>query len=214
MNDNAHAPYADPAADAIYNGLFCDQPLAFTPRAGQGAAPWQQLLASPQATPAQVRALADGDGHDARVRALAFGWLRRHGHAVPPRQLLGAVIEVPIDGGLDTLAAYTDGSVRYLNHTGRVSIFEGPLPPLLPAVQRLLAASLAVVQRIGPSDSPRRAPPQQNLRMSFVVSDGLYFGEGPMAALQADPMAGPVLAAAIELLQRVVAMAAPQPEAA
>lgn len=40
--------------------------------------------------------------------------------------------------------------------------------------------------------------------MTFLVSDGLYFGEGRFEALQQDAMAGPVLAKASELLQRAV----------
>jgi len=40
--------------------------------------------------------------------------------------------------------------------------------------------------------------------MTFLVSDGLYFGEGPFGALQQDRMAGPVLAKATQLLQRAV----------
>lgn len=46
------------------------------------------------------------------MRLLAFNWLRRHGHTVPPRCLLGVVLEVPLEGSLDVLAAYLDGSVR------------------------------------------------------------------------------------------------------
>jgi hypothetical protein len=40
--------------------------------------------------------------------------------------------------------------------------------------------------------------------MTFLVSDGLYFGEGPFNALQKDPMGGPVLAKATQLVQRAV----------
>jgi hypothetical protein len=42
------------------------------------------------------------------------------------------------------------------------------------------------------------------MRMTFLVSDGLYFGEGPLGTLQQDAMAGPVLGKATQLLQRVV----------
>jgi hypothetical protein len=40
--------------------------------------------------------------------------------------------------------------------------------------------------------------------MTFLVSDGLYFGEGPMQAMQRDPLAGPVILEAGRLLQVVV----------
>jgi len=41
-------------------------------------------------------------------------------------------------------------------------------------------------------------------RIIRVRSDGLYFGEGSFAVLQADDMAGPILAKAAQLLQAVV----------
>jgi len=40
--------------------------------------------------------------------------------------------------------------------------------------------------------------------MSFLVSDGLYFGEGPFEALQGDALGGSLLAKATQLVQRVV----------
>ena len=33
------------------------------------------------------------------ARNRAFDWLRRHGHEVPARRLLGVMLEVPLDGG-------------------------------------------------------------------------------------------------------------------
>jgi hypothetical protein len=42
--------------------------------------------------------------------------------------------------------------------------------------------------------------------MTFLVSDGLYFGEGPFETLQKDALGGPVLAKAAQLLQLVVEM--------
>lgn len=85
--------------------------------------------------------------------------------------------------------------------------FEGPVAPLQPAVTRVLAAARPIVERIGPWDSARPPAPTRNVRLNFLVSDGLYFGEGPMAALQADAMAGPLLDAGAGLLAEVVRLA-------
>ena len=92
--------------------------------------------------------------------------------------------------------------------SGHATLVEGPEPTLQPLVQRLLAASQAVVDRIGPSDRARGAPPQRNVRLNFIVSDGLYFGEGPMNALMNDALAGPVLMAGVAILDRVTGMVA------
>lgn len=199
-----YTPYREDATNHLYNMLFCDDASAFAPRRGPPAAPWQQVIYAQPTDIEQVRMLADDPAGEARVRALAYGTLRAHGEEVPPRQLLGVVIEVPLGEGLDVLAAYADGSVRYINQTGRVSIIESRIADIQPVVRKLLAASQAVVERIGPWGKPRLAPPQRNVRMTFLVSDGLYFGEGPMQSLMGDAMAGPVLGNGVELLQRVV----------
>ena len=198
----------------LYEMLFCDRPELFAPTAGQAPAPWQAVLFAPAPRPIAVRALADDSAQEPRVRALAFDWLRRHGHEVPTRRLLGVVLEVPLevplevttDGGLDVLAVYLDGSVRYLNHAAAPTLIEGPLAPLQPHVQRVLSAAQAIVDVIGASDQPRRPAPRENLRLNFIVSDGLYFGEGPMPVLQRDPMAGPLIDAGAALLAELVTL--------
>ena len=134
--------------------------------------------------------------------------MREAGEDVPPKQLLGTVVEVALPEGIDTLAAYTDGSVRYINHSGRMVIAES-VPSLAALVEALLSASQGVVDAIGPSDEPRRPPPGQgNIRLTFLVSDGLYFGEGPFEAMQKDSMGGGLIRAATQLLQAVVALGA------
>jgi hypothetical protein len=205
-----HAPYGDRPASALYHLLFADDLSAFAPRAGAAPAPWQQLLFAPDADAAAIRALACDAAQESRVRALAFGWLREHGEAVPAKELLGVIVEVPLEDGLDTLAAYADGAVRYLNHSGAMTIFDSALPALAPHVQPVLVAAQAIVDRIGPWDQPRLPPPAAGrIRLSFVVSDGLCFGEGPSGALAADGLAGPLIRDATALLQAVVAIAAP-----
>lgn len=200
-------PYTDTSTNQLYDLLFCDSPAAYAPAQGRSQAPWQRLLYSTSPRPGEIRSLAEDRTQESRVRALAYDWLRRHGHDVPTRQLLGVVLEVPLERGLDVLAAYVDGSVRYLNHAAAPALFEGPMEPLQPHVTKLLSAAQAIVDRIGPTDQPRRPAPSENVRLNFLVSDGLYFGEGPMATLQRDSMAGPLLSAGAALLSEVVDLA-------
>jgi hypothetical protein len=96
--------------------------------------------------------------------------------------------------------------VRYINHTGKLAFLE-PLPSIQPYVERLFAASQPVVARIGPWREARRPPPKEGqVRLTFLVSEGLYFGEGPMSTMQRDAMASPVIQKATELLQALVAL--------
>ena len=205
-----HSPYADPAINRIYNMLFCDDPSAFAPRAASDLAGWplwQQALFARQMDPNTVRAVANDPEQDPRARCLAMNWLRQQGHHVPARQMFGVVLEVPLEGGLDALAVYIDGSVRYLNHRAAPTLVDGPLPALQPVVQHLLQVSQGIVDQIGPSEAARQPAPARNVRLNFLVSDGLYFGEGPMNVLSNDAMAGPLLQAGGQLIGQLAALA-------
>jgi len=205
------APYGNDAADFMYNLLFCDDPALLARGEDDPASPVAAIL-SDKPDAALISAIAHDTKKEGRVRALAFNWLRQHGHDVPRRVLLGAIVEVPLDGGLDTVAAFTDGSVRYINQTGKMSVFEGAVPAIQPAVHALLTASQAVVDRIGPWDKPRLAAPKAgNVRMTFLVSDGLYFGEGKFEDLSRDGLGGPVINAAGQLLAQTVDLATQKP---
>ena len=193
------APYALDAANHIYNLLFCDDLSLW-----KGGSDTQSDLArvlAPAADVASLRAIAAKETAESRVRVLAFNRLRAMGEKVTPGILLGTIVEVPLDGGLDTLAVFTDERIRYINQTGKMAVFESPLPSMKDAIAVVLAASKTVVSRVGPWDKPRLPPPPKgSVRLSFLVSDGLYFGQGPFAQLSKDAMAGPVIRHAGELL--------------
>jgi hypothetical protein len=162
------------------------------------------LLAA-QPDKAALRRIAADPTNEGRVRALAYNKLRAVREQVPPKTLLGVIVEVRFEEGLDVLAAFSEGGVRYLNQSGKVAIFEGPGNPVEGLAKQLISASQPLVDQIGPWDKQRLPPPAVgNMRMTFLVSDGLYFGEGPLGTLQQDAMAGPVLGKATQLLQRVV----------
>jgi hypothetical protein len=173
-----YEPYASQSANALYNLLFCDDASAFRAGPGQASSPWQEALSSTPGNVLGLQDLACDVSLEGRIRYLAFSRLREMGHAVLPKILLGVVAEVPLPGGLDTLAAFREGGVRYINQSEKVVVIEGPAH-LDGVVDRLFAASIVVLARIGPWDRPRLAPPAQgNIRLSFLVSDGLYFCEG------------------------------------
>jgi hypothetical protein len=183
--------YADDSRNDLYNLLFADDPAAFA--------------ASESGDPGVVAA---DDSAESRLRAVAFRRLKESGVASPldPPPLLGVVVEIAMDEGLDTLAAYADDRVRYINHAGGVSIVEeGSV--LAAQVQALMLAAQPVVDAIGPWTEPRQAPPPTGqARLTFLVGGELYLGQGPFEALAADPMAGPVLRAATMLLTTLVAL--------
>ena len=203
-----YSPYSQQSIDRIYNQLFCDELELFKPKLGDSPAPWQLVLFSNPVDSKAVRNLSEDPTNESRVRVLAYNWLRENGKMVPKQKLLGVIVEVPLAGGLDTLAAFSDGGVRYINQTGQLAVIEGEVPQVKPLIKRLFAVSQEVVTEIGPWEEGRKPPPPQgSIRFTFLVSDGLYFGQGPLEFMQKDSMGEPVLALATQLLQCVVKIA-------
>ncbi|HZP65122.1 MAG TPA: hypothetical protein VFB32_02330 [Rudaea sp.] len=200
-----HEPYAEAHLNLLYNLLFCDNlDLLRSDGAAMRERPWSTLL-DERPDLGDMQAIADAASSESRVRAFAYARLRACGGAVTPKILLGVVVEVPLDRGLDTLAAYGDGRVRYLNPSGKAALFESGPPRVETLGRETVLAALPLVQRIGPWTGSRLPPPRRgDVRVSFLVSDGLYFGEGRFDMLCRDALAGPVLARATELLGAVV----------
>ena len=199
-----HRPYAEAHVNLFYNLLFCEDLNLFSNPNTTKDALWSSLLAE-QPDKAALRNIAEDETNEGRMRALAYNRLRATGEKVPSKKLLGVIVEVPLEQGLDVLAAFSEGGVRYLNQSGKVAIFEGQGNAVEGLAKELIAAAQPVVNQIGPWDKQRLAPPKAgNVRMTFLVSDGLYIGEGPFGALRQDRMAGPILSKATQLLQRAV----------
>jgi hypothetical protein len=196
----------------MYNLLFCDDLSAFRPASGELKRPLITLFTEPPAIDALERIAGDAT-QEGRIRYLAFTRLRAVKQAVRPKALLGVIVEVPLSEGLDVLAAYSEGGVRYINHTGKLAVLEGATE-IHPSVHRLFSASQPIVDRIGPWDKSRPPPPEKtgSVRLTFLVSDGLYFGQGPMNVMQRDPAAGPVISEATALLQAVVRLSGERPQ--
>ena len=198
-----YRPYKNEAANHLYNLLFCDNPTLFRNDAGPKS-PLSVVLSN-SADRETLEKIGNDLDAESRVRVLAFNRLRAMKVSVPSKRLLGAIIEVPQKDGFDVLAAFPDGRLRYINQSEKLSIFEDTPPKLVEKANELLRASQIIVNRIGPWDQPRLPPPKgEHMRMSFLVSDGLYFGEGRFAALMQDRMAAPVINASTELLLMVV----------
>jgi hypothetical protein len=109
--------------------------------------------------------------------------------------------------GLDLLAAYEDGGARYYNHAGGGVVVDQPPEALEIAVEALLEAAGEVVVHLGPWEGKRPGPPSaDHARLSFLTPSGLHFGEGGVETLSADPLGGPVLQLATEMLTQLVAL--------
>lgn len=196
-----YAPYQDQATNTIYSLLFCDDlGLYKATYTGPIEGPWQVLFSNPVNVKG-LQALANSPTAETRLRILAFNALKQKNVAPKKKELLGVIIEVGLEHGLDTLAAYKDLRVRYINQSGKMIIWETRKPVIDTKIRKLFMEAQPIIEKIGPWDKPRLAPPPAGkMRLTFLVNDGLYFGEGTMRELGRSPLAGPVVTAATELL--------------
>ncbi|MDF2188478.1 hypothetical protein [Paraflavitalea sp. CAU 1676] len=200
-----HHPYRDQAPNLIYNLLFCDSLELFK---ANTQPPWNypfDVLFTETTAPNDLQKILDDTQADPRLKVLAANKLLAAGHQPGKKELFAVIVEVGLDNGLDVLASFVDGTARYINHTGKILIWETRDDATANEItSALFAKSGQIVQQIGPWDKPRRPQPSRgNCRISFLVSDGLYFGEGPLDVLFSEPMASPALNSATQLMQYI-----------
>jgi hypothetical protein len=145
---------------------------------------------------------------ESRIRLQAWSLARRVGIEPPPeeaRHVRGVVVDVGFDAGTDTLAGFEDGTARYLNQGGGGIVWETQDATISAGIQALLAAGQAVAERSGPLDGPRPpVPPSGGASIWLLTDGGIHLGTGPFGALAADPLGGPVIGAATELMRLLI----------
>lgn len=190
------------AANQIYELLFCDNiELYKNNHATPANYPWNILFAD-KADLSELKKIIADQNSESRVKILAYNRLRQIGEKIDKKELLGVIAEVGFDRGLDVLAAFGDGTARYINQSGKMIIWETVTKESTALINNLFEKSYNVVSKIGPWHEKRRPQPKTGtVRITFLVSDGLYFGEGPTNVLFSDAMAGPALASAAELMK-------------
>jgi len=130
------------------------------------------------------------------------GGLRPDGEA---KRVYGVVVEVTMNQGLDIVAAYADHTARYFNYSGAAIVWENADNSLDEAIDRVLEAGGSIVHKIGPWEDVRPpAPPTGQVRVSLLTPSGLHFGQGPFNVLASDEMGGPIIAAAMRLMQALM----------
>jgi hypothetical protein len=184
----ADAPYGTEQLNSVHKILFADD-------AGKlfGDAPDARV----------VQAIARDANEESRVRLLAAQWLRANGHQPEAPEVLGVVIEVPLDGSMDTLAAYLDGRVRYINQTGRTAVFEGAPADVAEQAKALVASAIPAFIKAAPH-KPAYAPGPGQLRFTFLSQDGNRVTEGYFSDIVRNELAKPVLEQGQRLLDLVV----------
>lgn len=206
MNNSLIKAYTTEQVNQIYNMFFCDDLNVYRQQfQGIARSPWRELFAEIPDAEALKRVAGDPD-IESRVKILAYNELLRLGVKPAKKELLGIVVEVCLDEGLDTMAAYSDGTARYINYTERMIDWESKDDSAINrAMAELFDKGRDLITEIGPWDKGRLPQPAKgNVRLSFLVSNGLYFGQAPWYILFNDHMGGPILHTASELMNLLV----------
>ena len=92
-------------------------------------------------------------------------------------EILGVVVEVPVQGAYDTLAAYQDGSARYLNFSGSAIFWDKPDPAIKNVCQALLGSAVSAGSRA----KPRRdvSLPRSGMHATLLTRSGNYVISDP-----------------------------------
>lgn len=117
--------------------------------------------------------------NEARVRLWAWHNLRQLGKYPSPdlaRQVLGVVIEVPYEDRLDLLAAYADGTARYINHQGGMIVWDRMDETITPRVMNVIRET----QPVGAPQEDRLEEPvgADQVRLSVLTPGGIYVWQG------------------------------------
>ncbi len=183
--------------------LFCDNLELFKEKTNESHNYPFDILFSDNSSTTDLQKIIDDTISDPITKVLAYNRQIKIGHKPTKKELFAVIVEGGLDEGLDVLASFNNGTARYINHTGKILVWETTEDKKANEItKQLFENSSNIVNKIRAWDKPRRPNPTKgNVRITFLVSDGLYFGEGPIDVLFSDPMASPALTTATELMQ-------------
>jgi len=196
-------PYKDSATNLIYNLLFCDDLNLYKVNTQLPYTYPFDILFSETSSVTDLQKVIEDNKSEPRVKLLAYNKQLSSGHKPNKKELLAVIVEVGLDNGLDVLASFNNGTARYINQAGKIIVWETMTDEKANQLTKaLFSSSQSVVNQIGPWDKPRLPHPTKgNVRLTFLVSDGIYFGEGPVNVFFNDPLASPTLTNATQLMQ-------------
>jgi hypothetical protein len=126
-------------------------------------------------------------------------------HLARAGTLYGIAVEVGLEEGLDVVAAYSDKTSRYYNFSGAGVTWGRPDASLDQEIEAFLAIGSELVAKTRPAAEARPpAPPSGHARISLLTPGGPHFVEGEFARLKADPLRGPALTAASNLVEAML----------
>ena len=142
-------PYKDIHTNIMYNLLFCDNMTLYKNNTKQPYVFPFDILFSETSTNSDLQKIIYDSASDTRLKLLAYYKQFAMGHQPKQKELLAVIVEVGLDNGLDTLASFKDGTARYINHTGKILVWETSDSKSNELTQDLFAKSQNIVDKIG-----------------------------------------------------------------
>lgn len=159
------------------------------------------------AAEAALHAVLDTTGLESRQYLQAWSCLRqldRDALTALPERLYGVVLDVPLEQGYDTLAAYEDHTARYLNQAGGAIIWHAEDATMDALVDALLSAARPLLATVGVWESARPPLTSGRARISLLTAEGLHFSEGSFEKLSTDSSTGAVFTAGVALMAALI----------
>ena len=121
-------------------------------------------------------------------------------------KIQGVVVEYYMpEHGLDIVAAFSDRSARYWNHSGTGVVWEKPDNSLDEAINLFLGAGQQVINSIGVEIREMLPPPQPGWIRIFVMAyGGSSFGQGLYDQISKDKMGNYAINAAFNLMTELM----------
>jgi hypothetical protein len=192
----------------LWEGQYQD---AATLAAGKGE-PWSSFLVSAARLKGGLSAqrtlvyVAEHPDFEARVRLWAFTALRKSGYqptALQGSDVLGFVVEVPMEGSKDVLATYQDGGIRFLGYTNNIVIREHA-DDTKPMVDDVLSKAQPMLN-VAPAPRSKAPIPPDKVRMTALSAMGLHTIEVPWGELEPPGKYAELFTSAAKLLERATA---------
>ncbi|MEI9865187.1 MAG: hypothetical protein WDN00_11690 [Limisphaerales bacterium] len=112
---------------------------------------------------------------ETRVELWTWAGLRELGQKPEQKvatQVLGVIVEVPMQGGYDTLAGYADGSARYLNFSGRAIFWDKPDAIIKNLCKSFIESAISASSSARPRNN--NALPKSDTQITLLTRSGNY----------------------------------------
>lgn len=129
---------------------------------------------------ARLRSVLDSPALETRIQLWVWAALRELGESPAGKlafEVLGAVLEMPSGGAYDTLAAYVDGSARYLNFSGRAIFWDAPNPTVKRLCQAMVDSTIPASGRAKPRTS--LSLPKRGVQVTMLTRSGPFLITAP-----------------------------------